>query len=72
MFLIATVIHYNSYDFKSKKEKIKNVVKLTYNSSLSLSLSYDKSKNFNELKNSTYPELEPTSSINFIFKTSRH
>ena len=68
LILIGVIVHYKSYNYTLKKESLNYIVTLTYNSSLSLSVGYDKSRDVKDSKsNIIYPELPTTSSMEFVY-----
>jgi hypothetical protein len=65
---MGVIIHYINYDDTLQKESLCQIVAITSNASLSLSVGYDKQRTLHGSKNSrVYPDLPTTSLMEFIY-----
>jgi len=63
MMVISISLHYFQYPTKDKIEKLQTLTKLTHNSQLSLSVSYDEA-----YYNPSYPEMPNLKKMDFIYE----
>jgi len=68
LLMIAVLFHYINYNFTLEEKKLNQIVVLTSDASLALSVGYDKSREIrSSTYNSIYPELSTTSSMEFVY-----
>jgi hypothetical protein len=68
LLIIGVTLHYKRYNYSLKQKRLNQIVTLTSNASLSLSMGYDKKRDIkSSYSNYIYPELPSTSSMEFVY-----